>query len=307
MVVGTAVRAARILVRGEAGPRPLSLGAGADAEPLLNSADTGWAGVPFELHRTEPVEAPAPAVPLPGEYHLRVVLQGAYEIELGAGRERLLRRGAPGSMSLHSGQGPRPLRVVGSTQTLVLRLNEPWLGRLFDGPPPGGIVPLAKGDPLARSLAHAMCVEVSGGAPTGALFAESLSLSLLSYAADKLPASRLRVGGALSAAQRRKLRRYVDEHLADRELSVTRLAELCGLGPRQFGGLFRQAFGVTPHRYVLARRIERAAELLGRDERELREVALATGFASQSHFTTAFREARGQTPARYAASRRRSG
>jgi len=295
----------RILVRGQAGPRPLSLGPGLEEPPFLNSTTTEWAGVPFEVHETLPLDEPLAATPLAGECHLRVVLEGAYELELLVDGRRTLRRGTPGTMSLHGGEGPRPLRVLGSARTLVARLDARWLGCLSDrGPVTDGIVALAASDPLARTLAHAMYLEVSRSAPSGALFAESLSQALLSYAAERLPASRLRVQGALSAAHCRALRRRVDERLSDRNLGLVELAALCGLKPRQFGALFRRAFGASPYQYVLARRLERAADLLGHGSCDIAEVADRVGFASQSHFTTAFRRAHGLTPGRYARARR---
>lgn len=88
------------------------------------------------------------------------------------------------------------------------------------------------------------------------------------------------------------------------DLSLVALAALCGLRPRQFGALFTRAFGATPHRYVLQRRLALGARLLGSGQLEIADVAIRAGFCSQSHFTTAFRRSYGVTPARYAATRR---
>jgi AraC family transcriptional regulator len=108
---------------------------------------------------------------------------------------------------------------------------------------------------------------------------------------------------ALSPRACRRLREHIDARLQD-DLSLVALAALCGLRPRQFGALFTRAFGATPHRYVLERRLALGARLLGSGQHEIADVAIHTGFCSQSHFTTAFRRSYGVTPARYAAARR---
>ena len=63
-----------------------------------------------------------------------------------------------------------------------------------------------------------------------------------------------------------------------------------------FAKRFRETVGVSPHAYVLHRRVRRAGQMLRRDRSSLAEIAAACGFASQAHFTTAFRRDVGITP-----------
>jgi AraC family transcriptional regulator len=58
---------------------------------------------------------------------------------------------------------------------------------------------------------------------------------------------------------------------------------------------------LTPHRYVIERRIERARQLLEQCELSIATIAVDTGFASQSHLTEFFRRSVGVTPAVYRA------
>lgn len=290
----------RIMMQAQGGARPLSFDRSGVSQPLLNSSTTPWAGPPFELHETVPSEEAVTCAPPAGGRQLRVIVEGSYEIVLRDGSRYIRRRGVPGSMSFHSGEGPVPVRVVGSARTVVIDLPREWLRRVqHEGAPPQGIHSVAQGDMTARALAQAMCDEVSQGAPTGALFAESLSIALLSYALDRVPMTTLSVSGALSEGQCRKLKRYIEERLTE-DLRLPELAALCGLKPRHFTTVFRRAFGVPPHRYVLQRRLEQGANLLATSAYDIAEIALRTGFSSQSHFTTAFRRAYGATPARYA-------
>jgi AraC family transcriptional regulator len=141
--------------------------------------------------------------------------------------------------------------------------------------------------------------EIARGAPSGALFAESLSLALLSYASQRATEAPFEVREGLSAAQRRRLAQYIREHLHE-DLSVAELGAQVGLGARRFTTLFRAAFGATPHRYVLRERLNEGARLLARGDQAITDIALQTGFCSHSHFTSTFRAAFGTTPQRYA-------
>ncbi|MDD9965901.1 MAG: AraC family transcriptional regulator [Myxococcales bacterium] len=283
--------------------RPLSFDGAGEREPLLCSAATGWSGVPFELHQTVPSENAVPVTPPPGQHQLRVIVEGSFEVVMRAGGRYIRRRSSPGAMSLHSGTGSTTVRVMGSAKAVVVPLPEAWLRRLTlaGALPQLGTHGLASSDVTACALAQAMCTEVERGAPTGALFAESLSTALLTYALERVPlaAGPMQVRGALSASQRHRLRRHIDERLMG-DLRVSELAAVCGLGLRHFSTLFRRAFGVSPHRYVLQRRLQRGADLLAHSGCDIAEIALNSGFSSQSHFSTAFKRAYGVTPRQFA-------
>ena len=66
-----------------------------------------------------------------------------------------------------------------------------------------------------------------------------------------------------------------------------------------FGRLFRRRTGLSPHQYVLGRRVQRAKELLRAGRLTPAEVAGAVGFYDQSHLTRHFRRAVGVTPAEW--------
>jgi AraC family transcriptional regulator len=105
----------------------------------------------------------------------------------------------------------------------------------------------------------------------------------------------------------RRLRRvidYIEANLGE-DLSLLSLASEADLSLGHFGRAFSQAMGRPVHRYVLGRRIEAAAALLRDTERPIVEIALTTGFYSQSHLTTAFRRLFGTTPSAYRRQRRR--
>lgn len=92
--------------------------------------------------------------------------------------------------------------------------------------------------------------------------------------------------------------RLVRERLADDPLappSLTELARMTGLSKYQVLRRFEQAYGVTPHAWLLQQRAERARTLI-RGGANLAEAALACGFADQSHMTRIFTRQFGFTP-----------
>ena len=83
-------------------------------------------------------------------------------------------------------------------------------------------------------------------------------------------------------------------------MCLDHLAALAHMSPYHFARLFKKSTGLPPHQYVIARRVERAKELLrDRDPLPLAEVAAETGFSSQSHFTRHFKRFVGVTPRQF--------
>jgi len=107
-----------------------------------------------------------------------------------------------------------------------------------------------------------------------------------------------RLRGGLAPHVRRAVMDYIDANLS-RPLPLEDLALVAGLAPTYFLRAFRQETGLTPHQYVLSQRVAAAERLLIRGEDSLAEIAVAAGFASQSHMTTVFGKVRGRTPGSY--------
>jgi AraC-like DNA-binding protein len=82
-------------------------------------------------------------------------------------------------------------------------------------------------------------------------------------------------------------------------LTVAELARASHLSPGHFSRAFRDAFGETPHQYLLTRRLERAAALLRTTDRSISEICFAVGLSSVGSFTTSFRRIYGMPPMVY--------
>jgi AraC-like DNA-binding protein len=81
--------------------------------------------------------------------------------------------------------------------------------------------------------------------------------------------------------------------------SLAELARPLRLHPTSFCRAFKQSTGLSPHRYLLARRINRAKEMIKDQNRTLTEIALDCGFSSSSQFSIVFKRITGVPPRIY--------
>jgi len=104
--------------------------------------------------------------------------------------------------------------------------------------------------------------------------------------------------GGLPEFRLRRVTRYVQDNL-HRELRLAELSGLVHMSPYHFARLFKRSTGVSPHRFLVRRRIEQASALLAAQTLSIAEIARSVGFRTPSHFTTTFRRVTGITPSVY--------
>lgn len=156
----------------------------------------------------------------------------------------------------------------------------------------------SRDDAVVRSLGALLLPALSRPAEVNRLFIEHVASALLAHLGQTygaVQAAPQRPRGGLAPRQERRAKEVLIAHL-DGDVTIERLARECGLSRSHFARAFRETTGQPPHRWLLARRIERAEQLLSNPERSLAEIASLCGFADQSHFTRAFRDARGISP-----------
>lgn len=102
--------------------------------------------------------------------------------------------------------------------------------------------------------------------------------------------------GALLPWQSRRILDYIEEHLG-KPIRVSELSELLHRTEAHFSRMFKRTFGVSPHAYVLRRRIEVASRLMIESSTPLCEIALKCGFNDQAHLSKRFRQHTGLPPA----------
>jgi AraC-like DNA-binding protein len=108
------------------------------------------------------------------------------------------------------------------------------------------------------------------------------------------------VGGGLPEGKVRRVTAYIENNL-HRELRLEELAAITYMSPYHFARLFKRATGISPHRFVVGRRIDAATALLTESTSSISSIARAVGFRTASHFATTVRRITGMTPSAYRA------
>ena len=159
-------------------------------------------------------------------------------------------------------------------------------------------------DPLLERVLCSLATEMqSDEAGLPSLYAEHASGLLMTHIMQSTRGARATSERGLSQTSLRLALEFVEENL-HRDLSLSELGSLVGMGPDVFARNFKRRVGVPPYRYVTERRIRRAQNLLAENSASIADIALAVGFSSQSHFTTQFGKLLHMTPATYRARHR---
>ncbi len=93
-------------------------------------------------------------------------------------------------------------------------------------------------------------------------------------------------------------REYIDEHFTER-CSLRDIADAVNVSPNYLHTAFHRTFGETPYGYVTKKRIEKAKFLIMAGRHSMLEIAIETGFCSQSHFNKIFKAQTGITPRQF--------
>jgi AraC-like DNA-binding protein len=91
----------------------------------------------------------------------------------------------------------------------------------------------------------------------------------------------------------------INAQYSDPSLTNARLAEACSLSEVYFRKLFGAHFGISPKQFIIDHRLRRASQLLTEARRSISEIAEATGFSNQYHFSRIFKARFGITPSEY--------
>lgn len=95
-----------------------------------------------------------------------------------------------------------------------------------------------------------------------------------------------------------KLEQTLRKDLA-RQWTVEEMAALVGLGTTAFTEKVKNYTGFSPLNYLINIRISEAIKLLKREDTNVTQIALETGFYSSQHFSTTFKKLTGYTPGQF--------
>jgi AraC family transcriptional regulator len=104
--------------------------------------------------------------------------------------------------------------------------------------------------------------------------------------------------GGLASWQVRRTQAYIEENLGSK-MDIEDLAAEVALSKSHFSRAFKHSVGLSPMEYVAMRRVERAKAMIVGTREALADVALACGFADQSHLNRRFRDLVGVSPGQW--------
>jgi len=154
-----------------------------------------------------------------------------------------------------------------------------------------------------RNLVLSLAEEFQSGLDNGPIYAEGLSLAILGWlnCHYSIKTNSSVTGKKFPPKIQAKIIEFVDSFFSS-NLTIEMMAKELDFSPSHFCALFSSTFGTSPHRYVMKKRIEKGAHLLRSEPRmSVADIALATGFSSQAHFTKAFKSIMKRTPSRWKA------
>jgi len=142
-------------------------------------------------------------------------------------------------------------------------------------------------DPLLEQLAIALGEALRTGSVRDGLYIDTVAQMMAvhlarAHSVQSRPTTLPAV--TVSHQRMRQLIEFIEANL-DQPLTLDAMAAQVGISPLYLARAFKAAVGQSPHQYVLARRIERAKELLRNTEMPIIDVALSVGFSSQSHLS----------------------
>jgi AraC family transcriptional regulator len=151
-------------------------------------------------------------------------------------------------------------------------------------------------DPALFDLARSLAAECADGYPNGALFWNGMASTFIDGLLVR-HTSKFRVlpRGRLDKRVLDRVRDYIVAHL-DENIETSALAEIDGRSPFHFTRVFARSVGMTPYRYVVHLRLQRALEMMRDGRHDLADIAAATGFADQSHLSRWVRRVHGVSP-----------
>jgi AraC family transcriptional regulator len=155
--------------------------------------------------------------------------------------------------------------------------------------------------PSVYAIVHMLTEEMRPGGARAPIYCNSLARALLGHVLRGCPPAQQRgaVGeSGLSPQRLARSRQYIENRLGG-NLTVLELARAVDMSLFHFARAFKQSTGMTPHAYVLERRVAAAQSLVLNTTRPFNEISAELGFSNPSHFTAVFGRLTGTSPSAY--------
>lgn len=263
-------------------------------------SSSGWSSIYLELHQQPKFET------IEHQHTMHVMVYGVSDSSLGErwldGKLKRETRSKGDIAIIPTGishrcnwNAPAQFMILAIESALLKQVGQDWVN-----PDRIELIPhfMTEQDALIQGIFCALRDELESGKIGGDLLIESLKTTLAIYLLRNYCTTKPKLSSyadGLSFLKLQQVTEYINDHL-HQDVKLIELAALAQMSPYHFLRLFKQSMGVTPHQYILQRRIEKAKCLLQRGELSIAEVAASVGFCDQSHFTRYFKRIVGVTP-----------
>lgn len=153
-------------------------------------------------------------------------------------------------------------------------------------------------DPVVHHIEQLLRLELQSSEFSNHVYVDSLatalSIHLIRKYATQLPKQREFLTG-LTHHQLRNVLEYIQAHLEE-NMTLDAIAQVAGMSRYHFIRRFKQTMHSSPYQYLIQQRLEQAKHLLLGSHLSIAEIAIACGFANQSHLTKHFKQRVGITP-----------
>jgi AraC family transcriptional regulator len=210
---------------------------------------------------------------------------------------RALRRQAPaGSLAICPAGFDCAADVEESVDGLIVAIDPSWfsLAAAEDSALDAQLIGCLFGyDQALLDRARTLALESAADYPNGPLFWNDVAGDFVdNLIARHTSEVETRARVMLGKPVLKRLRDYIIAHI-DEPIEVAKLANIAGRSPFYFSRVFTRSVGLSPYRYVVYLRVQRATELVRDGQLGLAEIAARTGFADQSHLSRWVRRVHG--------------
>jgi AraC family transcriptional regulator len=268
---------------------------------LFSSSERGWNALAADLVLIPPGKAVAPG----GEQHMLGMHFGPpVNADCSVGGARMKGVQKPGDIGVIPAGMDGSWEDDATCRILRLRLRPSLLeevaGQLGRNLAKVELIPSFQlRDPRIEAIGWAIKADLEADAPSDPLYidllANALAVRLIEVATDFRSRPESSSQPRMSSRQLKMLIEFIESNLGQR-LHLSDLASVAGVSPTRLKTLFRNSTGTSVHQYVIGRRIEYARSLLSTTTMPASQVALAAGFAHQSHMASTMRRVLGHTP-----------
>jgi AraC family transcriptional regulator len=275
---------------------------GHQASTVLNFNTVGRIGLTSVRLELEKGEYPDPAV---ADFSLQMSLAAArVEFDVGAGRfTQNLKPNEfvicpPKTAAEYCFHGPATGGVLAITPERVMALfPDHNLAPSFDF---GKLHSKFHHDAVVNGLVSTILDQTASTRTPSGIYLDSALITLL-YHLRRLADQPLKAPSNKAALTKAKLAcaiEFIESHLAQ-SIQLDDVAASVGLSAFHFARAFKNETGLSPHQFLIDRRVCRATQMLMESNLPIAAIAYAVGFSSQAHMTTVFQRLQGTTPGEY--------